>query len=80
MLRLPHLQYTTIWKIVATLGREQKDCLEKILQDPKGRFKSKESENLKENRLPMRWVRRGTNRSRLDMRKAISYKDLSERT
>ena len=40
-LGLPHSQYTMIWKIVATLRREQKDCLEKILQDPKGRFQIK---------------------------------------
>ena len=42
--------------------------------------KSKGSENPKENRLPMRWVGRGTNGPRLDMRKAISCKDLSEST
>ena len=70
-----------IWKIVATLRREQKDFLEKILQDPKGKkSKSKESENPKEKRLPMRWVGRGTNGPRSDMRKAISCKDLSEST
>ena len=42
--------------------------------------KSKESENPKENRLPMRRVGRGINGPRSDMRKAISCKDLSEST
>ena len=42
--------------------------------------KSKERKNPKENRLPTRWVGRGTNGPRSDMRKAISYKDLLEST
>ena len=42
--------------------------------------KSKESKNPKENHLPMRWVGQGTNGPRSYMRKAISYKDLSEST
>ena len=80
-LRLPHSQHTMIWKIVATMRREQKDYLEKILQDPKGKIsKSKESENPKENCLPTRWVGQDTNRPRSDMKKAISCKDLSEST
>jgi hypothetical protein len=64
-----------------TLRREQVDFLEEILQDPKEKnSKLKGNVNPKENCLPMRWVGQGSDGPRLDMRKAISYKDLSEST
>ena len=63
------------------LEKEKKRLLGKDTSRPKREdSKSKESENPKENRLPMRWVGRGTNEPRSDMRKAISCKDLSEST